>query len=304
LRSLINLLLSCLFVLSGCFYEQIPPAHKAMLFDAGGMICPFGGDGLTGPVRSSGSYFAICDFAMMVDCSQDTFKETMESLTKDGAQFKIDVYVTYQTSCTEENVSAILNNVVPTDGRRIVTHEQIFGTFGRPMLGATLRAVVSEYSAPDINSEREVIFGKVSTSYIDKMKATQPAYLTIMDVQLSNMDFPDSLEAANLQRAEQAVMKDKAIAERERVAAELETAKQREALAEQEGRVEAAKIDQIGAALNRNPRYIQYVMQQQLPEIYKDAGANGNLVLAAPNAIMMAGAGGSNNGVPSLLAAP
>jgi hypothetical protein len=85
------------------------------------------------------------------------------------------------------------------------------------------------------------------------------------------------------------VLKDKAIAERDRVGAEIETAKLRQQLAEEEGKVEAARIEQIGGALARNPQYLQYHLQSKMPEIYSTAAAAGNLVIAAPTPMLNLG---------------
>ena len=48
-------------------------------------------------------------------------------------------------------------------------------------------------------------------------------------------------------------MRDKAIAERERVKAEIETSAMRRQLAENEGAEVAARIDKVGAALSATP---------------------------------------------------
>jgi hypothetical protein len=66
------------------------------------------------------------------------------------------------------------------------------------------------------------------------------------------------------------------------VRAEIETASLRKDLAAAEGASAAVKIDAVGAALKRNPDFLQYDLQQKLPGIYADAGAHGNLVIAAP----------------------
>ena len=82
-------------------------------------------------------------------------------------------------------------------------------------------------------------------------------------------------------------MRDKAIAERERVKAEIETSAMRRQLAENEGAEAAAKIDQVGAALRRNPQYLQFDLQEKLPEIYRSAGIAGNMVITAPNPTLL-----------------
>jgi len=61
-----------------------------------------------------------------------------------------------------------------------------------------------------------------------------------------------------------------------------ETAEMRRDLAEREGEVEAARIGRVGEALKRYPSFLQYDLQARMPEIYRQAGAQGNLVITAP----------------------
>lgn len=65
--------------------------------------------------------------------------------------------------------------------------------------------------------------------------------------------------------------------------AEIETMTMRRKLAEVEADVAVVKIERLGTALAQNPAYAQYELILRLPEIYREAGARGNLVLAAPN---------------------
>jgi hypothetical protein len=50
-----------------------------------------------------------------------------------------------------------------------------------------------------------------------------------------------------------------------------------------EGEIEGARIDAVGAALKRNPEFMQYDMQAKMPGIYEKAGASGNMIITAPN---------------------
>jgi hypothetical protein len=121
---------------------------------------------------------------------------------------------------------------------------------------------------------------------VDLMAQKEKNVVRVYEVNLTNLDFPDQMDQANVDRAVQGVLRDKAIAERERVAAEIETMKLRRDLAEQESEVGAARILKVGAALRQFPEYLQYDLQSRLPDIYREAGARGNLVIAAPNPLM------------------
>ena len=61
----------------------------------------------------------------------------------------------------------------------------------------------------------------------------------------------------------------------------------RKELAEREADVVAVKIDLVGAALKRHPEYLQYDLQLKMPEIYREAGMRGNMVLAAPTPLQL-----------------
>lgn len=276
-----------LALLPGCIrFEDVPQAHRGRYFDKASLVCP-GGNGLVGETLAAGTYnVGWCDELRLVDCSVTATRESMTALTKDGVQFGLDIYLTYSANCDDEAaMESLFTNVAGADGFRITT-DQLWTTFLRPSLGESVREAVSPYHANDINDQRESILGTIRTSFLGRIGKLDPAYVRVTEVNLSNLDFPDEMDQANTDRATQAVLKDKAIAERERVEAEIETAKLREMLADQEGKVEAARIAQIGGALARNPQYLQYHLQQQMPQIYAQAATAGNLVIAAPSPIL------------------
>jgi regulator of protease activity HflC (stomatin/prohibitin superfamily) len=269
---------------AGCGSQDIPQAHKGRMFDrTGGLALYTGGKGFTGPILGPGTYWTgIYDEVRLVDCSVSTQKEAMTALTKDGVQFKLDVYVRYGADCSDASVGQLLTTLSPDKGH-VISSEQLYANYVRPALGEAVRETVSPHRANDINDRREEILSNARKSFMEMVAKSDPKAVVIHEVILSNLDFPDEMDHANVERAVQAVLKDKAIAEREKVEAEIETAKMRRELAEREGDVEAAKIDKVGAALRRNPEYLQFDMQARMPEIYKAAGAGGNLVLAAPS---------------------
>ena len=194
----------------------------------------------------------------------------------------------YSANCTDEVATELLRTVPadePKDAPRFVSGKKLYGTFVRPALGESIREAFSPHIANDVNEKREAILADIKRRFMELMKPAQgsPSVITIFDLNLSNMDYPDELDHANAARAVQAVLKDKAIAERERVTAETETAEMKKLLATKEGAAEAARIDEIGAALRRNPEYLTFDLQQKMPEMYKQAGEKGNLVIAAPS---------------------
>jgi hypothetical protein len=243
-----------------------------------------GGGGFTGKILNPGTYWTgMYDEVRMVDCSQNTVNETLNSLTKDGVQFGLDVYITYSINCSDKAITKVLGVLSPDDEDGLtITPDKVYKVFVRPAIGEAVRESVSPYRANDINDQREKILADISARFRKSMAEPEREVVSLQDLVLSNMDYPDEMDHANNERAVQAVLREKAIAERERVEAEIITAETRQRLAEQEGLVTAAKIDQVGAALRRNPEFLQYQMQELMPSIYEKAGAHGNMVITAP----------------------
>jgi regulator of protease activity HflC (stomatin/prohibitin superfamily) len=262
---------------------DIPQAHKGRLFDRTGPAALWiGGTGFKGPVLGPGTYFTgTYNEIYMVDCSILTMREPLTALTKDGVQFGLDIYVRFSADCDDKTVEQLLATGIP-DKEHTISAERLYAGLVRPAVGEAVRQVVSPYRANDLNEKREEVLNGIRKQFTEIMHSRENHVIRVYEVNLSNLDFPDAMDAANVERAVQAVLKDKAIAERERVQAEIQTTVMKRDLSEKEGEVQAARIDKIGAALKRNPEYLQYDMQTRMPEIYRQAGANGNMVITAP----------------------
>lgn len=282
MRSLTVIPFVCLALSSAaCGSDDIPQAHKGRMFDRTGAFAFYtGGDGLTGDVLGPGTYWTgIYDQVRMVDCSQETKKEELTALTQDGVQFKLDVYIRFSANCEDKAVEKLLNTLSPSKGNTI-SKDQLYATYIRPAIGEAVRETISPVRANDVNDKREDIIKTVRERF--QLYVSDVDLVQVQEMTLSNLDYPDAMEAANTDRAVQAVLRDKAKAEKERVEAETETAEAKRLLAEKEGEIEAAKIDKIGEAYRRNPAYAQMKM-------YEAAGQKGNLIIApATTSVMVA----------------
>ena len=292
----------------GCSSQEIPPAHKGRMFDKTGPLAFYaGGRGFEGAVLGPGTYFtAIYPEVRMVECGQHTVKEHLTALTKDGVQFNLDIYVNYSAACDQnEVVTSLLEKLSPegtpppaptgdkkdsttqaqtastADPKLPITADQIYRTFIRPAIGEAVRESVSPYVANDVNSKRDEIFAKIKEAFNSYLGKQKPLFVTVYSLNLSNLDFPEAMDKANAERAAQAILRDKAIAEQEKVKAEIERAKLEVIQAEQEALAKAKKIDIEGAALHRNPEY--YVR-----DVYYYAAQQGSSVMLPgdPNAVI------------------
>lgn len=287
--------------LSGCASMDIPQAHRGRMFSRTGLLALYtGSDGLSGPVRDPGSHFVgIYNELRTVDCSTKTVTESLDTLTKDGVHFGFDIAIRFSADCTDEGVLNLLNRLSPADGQNIST-DQIFVTFIQPAIGEAARELVAPLKANELNDRQGEVASGVKKRFSEMMTQREKKLVVVYEVNVVNFHFPPSLDTANLERASQSLLRDKAIAERERVAAEAETMQVRKQLAQQEAEVATVKIERIGEALAKNPLYLQYDLQLKLPEIYEKAGQRGNLVLAAPSPLNL----GWGQGLPGQLPRP
>jgi hypothetical protein len=297
---------------AACGTQEIPPAHKGRLFEKTGALAFYGGaKGFSGPILGPGTqYTGVYNEVRMVDCGQRTIKELLPAQTKDSVQYGIDVYVRFGANCdATTSVESLLSIMSPANAPALsdeekkaaakdenldpvepfpsetITSRQIYQTYIRPALGESAREAASQYTANDMNSNRDALFAKISANFNEQMKKAVAGkdsipLVTIYNVNLSNLHPPANLEKANADKAEQAVLKDKAIAELEKVKSEVKTAEEKINLERTNGLSEAAWIDAVGAAYKRNPEYTTYA-------IYKTMAEKGNAVIAPNDPHMM-----------------
>ena len=288
---------------TGCASEDIPQAFKGRMFGRTGALALYTGKtGFYGPVLGPGTYFTgTYDEIHKVDCATLTVREPLTALTKDGVQFGLNIYVRFSADCSDSGVQTILTSL-PLDEGRSVSAMRIYQTYVQPAVGEAVREVVSPIRANDVNDRREEILAAIRKRFLDIIAKREKNITTVYEVNLSNLDFPDEMDHANTERAVQAILRDKAIAERERVTAEIQTMAMRRDLAEKEGEAQAVRVERIGEALRKYPEYLQYDLQARMPEIYEKAGQQGNLVIAAPNPSVVVSP--ARNGAPGATVAP
>ncbi len=281
-------LLPLALTLIGCASQDIPQAFRGRMFHRTGPFAFYGGgNGFDGPVLDPGTYYTgSYDELHMVQCTVFTLREPLNALTKDGVQFRVDVYIRYSANCSDPSVVKILKNMAP-DNSGTVSAAQLYEVYVRPTLLEVVREVVSPFKANDINDQRETVLQSIRDRFMARMQKVGQDMVSVHDISLANLDFPEEMDRANVDRAVQAVLRDKAIAERGRVEAEIETAKLRIQLSEQEAQSAAVRVMRVGDMLKKYPEYLQFDLQSKMPDIYRQAGAAGNLILAAPNPVMI-----------------
>jgi regulator of protease activity HflC (stomatin/prohibitin superfamily) len=285
-------------LVSACATQDIPQAHKGQLFQKTGLFRLYSGPtGFTGDVLGPGTYrTGVYGDIQMIDCSMVTESEPLAAQTKDGVQFGLEISVRFSADCSPTTVRNLLATVIP-DQNQTISGKKLYDIYVKPTISEAVLQVVSPYRATEINDKRQEILTAIRKRFLELIEAKQ--HIQVFELNLSKPQFPRQIDDANVERAVQAIMRDKAIAERERVNAEIETSQLKRQLADSVGAEEAARIERIGAALRRNPEYLQYDLQSKMPEIYREAGASGNMVIAAPNPTISTPARGAAVGRPA-----
>lgn len=281
-------LLPLALTLIGCASQDIPQAYRGRMFYRTGPFAFYsGGRGFDGPILNPGTYFTgTYNELHTVQCTVVTLREPLNALTQDGVQFRVDVYIRYSANCSDPSVVKILQNMAP-DNTGTVSSQELYQVYVRPTLLEVVREAVSPFKANDINDQRETVLQSIRERFMARMRTVGQEMVTVHDISLANLDFPEEMDRANVERAVQAVLRDKAIAERSRVEAETETAKLRIQLTEQEAQSAAVRVMRVGDMLKKYPEYLQFDLQSKMPDIYRQAGVAGNLILAAPNPVMI-----------------
>lgn len=263
--------------LTGCATQDIPQAHRGRLFSRTGLLAAYSGsNGLAGDVLNPGTHFlGLYNELRIVDCSTATVRESLDTLTRDGVHFGFDIVTRFSADCSDEGVKRLLTSLT-ADEAGVITTRRIYDTFIRPGIGESARELVAPMRANELNEHQSAVAAGVKKHFQAIMKSREGKLVLVHEVNITDFHFPAELDKANLDRAQQSLLRDKAIAERERVTAETETMAMRKELAEKEADVSVVRIERVGEAMQKYPSYA-------LVEIYRAAGANGNMVLAAPN---------------------
>lgn len=263
--------------LLGCATQDIPQAHRGRVFGRTGIWALYQGDvGFNGPVMDPGTRFVgAYDEIRLVDCSMKTQVENFDTMTRDGVHFAFAMSVRFNADCSDESVATMLTRLPPDKGETI-TAGQIYRIFIAPAIKEAAREFISPYRANELNDKQAEVVNGVRKRFLEIMETRENHIVVIHEINVGELKFPPEMDSANLERAVQSVMRDKAIAERERIAAETESMSARKKLAEQEAEVISARIERVGAAVRRFPEYLQFLMASQLGDM------KGTVVMAPP----------------------
>ena len=307
------LLLAVLALLSatGCNYEDVPQAHRGRVFEKAW----FGESrGFIGDILAPGTHnIGLANELHLMQCGENTVRESFTAPSKNGVVFGADVYVRFQPNCEDgKSIKWVLDNVRPgsytsdapkqtpkeeTDPQKevaqysdkTVTAAQLFSTYVRPALGMAVRDAISAYQSDEINLKRQEIATAIDTGLRDRLSqsAEKIEILKISQVDLSAIVFPEAMKGTMEQLAN---VKTEVELEKERtkkIEQQILAEQKNKELAKVKAQKSSTEIEEIGRAVRENPEYLTYVrlnaeaeMVQGIPKALEFLGEpNSTLVI-------------------------
>jgi regulator of protease activity HflC (stomatin/prohibitin superfamily) len=291
----ISYILLALFALTaiGCGTEDVPPGHKAFMFDrTGGLALYTGGSGLlTDEILNSGTHYTgLYDALKGVNCQDAHVKEALSVLTKSDMKVIVDLRVTYSANCdNKDQIELILDQLMVPAGANFVQPEQIFEKYVMPVVRESLRNNLADYTIEQVKEVRGELANDVKADLQRAIKEKNfPVKIEVLTV--SNINLPESIvekiKEIELARMDANKETEKQQAAKVRLERELFEAQQdrlvQKELAEKEKEVrtiraqadlEVRKAEAAGIAeLNRqlSPTYIKYLQLERNAEVSKE----------------------------------
>lgn len=180
----------------GCGTEDVPPGHKAFMFDrTGGLALYTGGEGLlTDDVLGSGTHYTgLYDEVIGVNCQDDHMKEALPVLTKSDMKVTVDLRVTYSADCTsKDNIELILDQVIVPPDSQFVQPNQIFEKYVMPVIRESLRNHLADYTIEQVKEVRGELANSVKADLARSIKEKNfPVLIEVLTV--SNINLPESI---------------------------------------------------------------------------------------------------------------
>lgn len=236
---------------------EIPPAHKGKILTKNGYK----------PETVSPSKFRLdwcwwyCDKLVLLEASDVGMKETFRLfMPKDQLNMSFDVRFTMSVRDEQKAIDSIFARIPPSRGKanhQVISTQQIYLTYGQPVLREVARTVMANYSINQVASSREAVSAELVAAI---KKALQKTPLTVKRAALADVQFPDVItqqkEAAARRRIEIEEQEAKKQIALVRLQTELETAKMERAI--RRVRAEAAREENAIYAESVNPDYLAY----------------------------------------------
>jgi hypothetical protein len=151
-----------------------------------------------------------------MEATDQAFEIPMSVLCADSLNFKFSINLMVSVNLdSPDEVMAAFENLKP-DQDHLITVEQLFNTYIKPVADQEAQKVVSKYKTPEIVIKRAQIIEEVRAAV---HAATDTAILKVKRVTVGNLDFPDVITRAQEAKAQRTVEIETARAEGDKQAA-------------------------------------------------------------------------------------
>ncbi len=208
-RILFAVAMFALLGLGSACTEPVPAGHVGRTWEPGGFL---------GKVLRPGRHqcYLRCQMYLM-ETTDRNFTVPMSVLCADNLNFAYEVNVLVAVNLeNKEAVRAAFENLRPESGY-ILTLQQLFDTYVRPVVDEEARKVVSRYTTAEIVQKRPQVIEEVRAAVL---AATDNSLLVVKRTTVGNLDFPQIITDAQEARAQRQIEVETARAEGERQAAE------------------------------------------------------------------------------------
>lgn len=147
-----------------------------------------------------------CDRMVLLDNTDKSYVEPMEIFIP-GDKLNITVDLRATLSVDPQKADALFNKLPQTvkdDQLSVITAESIYNTYGRQVLQAEVRALVTKYTIAEIASNNEKINQEIQVLLADVMGKRTP--FTVRYAGLTNIKFPPIITKAQENSAERREM--------------------------------------------------------------------------------------------------
>jgi len=275
-RSLkIAAVLAATLTLSACYGERVtvPPAYEGKILTPQG-YAPDTISPSTFRMRKCWTPGSVCDQLILVNKSDTSVTEKFTLfMPKNQLTMTFDIRMT--ATIRDGQTNAILNKVEPQEiesGHRIITFEQVYSTYGRPVIREAVRSVLADFTIDEIASSRDAVNAQLTTKLADIMKVNPIALKTIG---LADVAYPEVITKRKEQAEERRIEIEQEEARKQveliKIQTKLETAKASRAI-RRENAMAAAEENEI-AAKSITPEYLEYKKLEVLSQL-AESGAS------------------------------
>lgn len=252
---------------------EVPPAHEGKILGQKGYL----------PESISPSKFRLapcivyCDELVLVEKSDKNVKEHFTLfMPKNQLNMTFDIRMT--AAIKDGQTDTILNNITPqpstgyTGVEKIVTFEQVYAVYARPIIRDVVRSTLAEFTIDEIASSREAVNQHLKSNLNTALKGTP---ITLKQSGLANAQYPEVIVKRKEQAEERRIQIEQEEANKKvkliKLQTDLETAKAKRAVLREQAQATAEQNEIASKSISEE--YLQWKRLEVLAEIAKSGSA-------------------------------